>query len=169
MGNRVPAGRLLAFDDELIYGFGRSFMPHGNAGRWRIGERYRYFAAPKEFEVPKQPSAGKPAAGARPRRAAAVTGRSIVPYRWSLPADLEARAMVLASETLFAVGPLGETHRSLSAFEGKEGTRLRAISTADGATLAQCELDESDPRREMGLLDAAVRGRLRTRDVASQR
>ena len=38
-------------------------------------------------------------------------------------------------------GPLGNAHLSLDAFEGKEGIRLRAISTADGAKLAECELD----------------------------
>jgi hypothetical protein len=48
--------------------------------------------------------------------------------------------MVLAGQTLFVAGPLGETHRSLAAFDGKEGVRLRAISTADGAKLAEREL-----------------------------
>jgi len=139
MGNRVPAGRLLVCDDHLIYGFGRSFMPHGNSGQWQIGEFYRYFSAPKEFEPPKQPVA-KPAAKKR-RRRSGVTGRTLVPYRWSERAEVEARAMLLAGDTLFAAGPLGETHHSLDAFEGKEGIRLRAISTTDGAKLAECRLD----------------------------
>ncbi|MHC4405399.1 MAG: outer membrane protein assembly factor BamB family protein [Planctomycetota bacterium] len=143
MGNRVPAGRLMVFDDDSIYGFGRSFMPHGNAGQWQIGEQYRYYASPKEFEPPKPPPA-KPSAKqrkGRPSRGAAVTGRSIVPFRWSLPADLEARAMVLAGDTLFVAGPLGKTHVSLPAFDGKEGVRLRAVAVADGATLSQLALE----------------------------
>jgi len=139
MGNRVPAGRLLVCDDDTIYGFGRSFMPHGNSGQWQIGEVYRYYSAPKEFE-PLKPPVAKPV-GKKRRRGTAVTGRTLVPYRWSETAEVEARAMVLAGDTLFAAGPLGETHRSLDAFEGKEGIRLRAISTTDGAKLTDCPLD----------------------------
>ena len=41
--------------------------------------------------------------------------------------------MVLAGGTLFVAGPLGKTHVSLDAFEGKEGAGLRAIAAADGA------------------------------------
>jgi hypothetical protein len=143
VGNRVPAGRLLVSDNASIYGFGRSFMPSGNAYQWRKGEYYRYFAAPKEFEPPKPPAA-QPAAkkGRRKtRRPAAPADKSIVPCRWSQRADLEARAMVLAGGTLFVAGPLGETQSSLAAFEGKEGIRLRAISAADGAKVAERELD----------------------------
>ncbi len=139
MGNQVPAGRLLVFDDDLIYGFGRSFLPHGNSGQWQIGEAYRYFSAPKEFE-PVKPPVAAPKAKKR-RRGPSITGRTAVPYRWSEPADLEARALVMAGDVLFAAGPLGETNRSLAAFEGKEGVRLRAISTTDGAELAEYDLD----------------------------
>ena len=42
MGNRVPAGRLLVVHDDSVYGFGRSFYPHGNSGQWQIGEEYLY-------------------------------------------------------------------------------------------------------------------------------
>jgi outer membrane protein assembly factor BamB len=140
-GNVVPAGRLLVFDDALVYGFGRSFMPSGNAFQWRKGESYRYFAAPKEFELPKPPAAKQKAAKQRRRRRPAAVDESLVPDRWSYPADLEARAMALAGKTLFVAGPLGETHRSLDAFEGKEGIRLRAVSPDDGEVLAEFELD----------------------------
>jgi hypothetical protein len=49
--------------------------------------------------------------------------------------------MVLAGDTLFVAGPLGETHVSLAAFRGKEGIRLRALATADGKKLAELEID----------------------------
>jgi len=142
VGNRVPAGRLLVFDDTLVYGFGRSFMPSGNAYQWRKGEYYRYFAAPKEFELPKPPPAAARAAKKGRRRAQpAAVDKSIVPYRWSQRARLEAHAMVLAGKTLFVAGPLGDTRRSLAAFQGAEGIRLLAIAAADGVELAECELD----------------------------
>ncbi len=136
-GNRVPAGRLLAVDDATIYGFGRSFYPHGNSGQWRIGEHYHYFAGPKEFEVPRP----KPAPKGKGRRGGAITGRTLVPHEWAERADLEARALVLAGEVLFAAGPLGATHQDLAAFRGAEGIRLRAMSAKDGSKLAECELD----------------------------
>ena len=131
----VAGGALL----ESIGRFGRSFLPHGNSGQWQIGEAYRYFSAPKEFE-PVKPPVAAPKAKKR-RRGPSITGRTAVPYRWSEPADLEARALVMAGDVLFAAGPLGETNRSLAAFEGKEGGRLRAISTTDGAELAEYDLD----------------------------
>lgn len=160
MGNRVPAGRLMVFDDASIYGFGRSFYPHGNSGQWQIGEQYHYFAAPKEFEPPKQPAVKN-----KKRRRGGVppvTGKSIVPFRWSQPAELEARAMVLAGDTLFVAGPVGQTNRSLPAYTGNEGIRLRAISIKDGAELAEYQL-EALPVFD-GLAAARARLYLTTKD-----
>jgi outer membrane protein assembly factor BamB len=137
VGNRVPAGRLLAMTEKEVFGFGRSFMPSGNAYQWRKGEFYRYFAAPREFEVPEP----KAKTGKKRQRRSAATDKSIVPTRWSNRADLEARAMVLAGDTLFVAGPLGDTHNSLDAFHGQAGIRLRAMSTRDGSVLRELELD----------------------------
>jgi len=133
-GNRAPSGRLLVFDDASIYGFGRSFYPAGNAGQWRTGEHYRLFATSKELDLIDEPAPKR-------RRGQPPVVKSLVKCRWSERADLEARAMVLADQTLFMAGPLGETRRSQDAFEGREGIRLRAVSTADGATLAEYPLD----------------------------
>jgi len=133
-GNRAPAGRLLAFDDASIYGFGRSFYPAGHAGQWRTGEFYRLFATSKELDLIDEPAPKR-------RRGQPLVAKSLVKCRWSQRADLEARAMVLADRTLFVAGPLGETRRSIDAFEGREGIRLRAVSTADGRTLAEYPLD----------------------------
>jgi hypothetical protein len=154
VGNEVPAGRLLVCTDDEVLGFGRSFMPHGNSGQWNVGESYHVFAAPKQFERP-QPAVTD-AKGKKRRRNKAVTGRSIVPPRWSHEATLEARAMVLADDILFLAGPLGDTHRSLDAFTGREGILLRAVSIEDGTPLADRRL-EAMPRFD-GL--AAAGGKL---------
>jgi hypothetical protein len=137
--------------DQEVFGFGRSFMPSGNAYQWRKGEFYRFFAAPKEFELPK------PKTSARgKRRRSAPADKSIVPTRWSYQADMEARALILAGDVLFAAGPLGDTHNSLEAFQGKAGVRLRAISTRDGSVSSEWQLDS------MPVFDglAAAHGRL---------
>ena len=49
--------------------------------------------------------------------------------------------MVLAGETIFVAGAVGETHRSLDAFWGKEGIQLRAIAAENGEQLAEYALD----------------------------
>ena len=152
-GNQSPSGRLLVMTDETIYGFGRNFKPTGNAGQWRTGEQYHWFAAPKQSAnkpVEPKPSGRTPGKKRRPKPSPRIV------FTWSKQADLEARALVLAGDTLFAAGPLGETHISLAAFEGKEGIRLRAMSTADGRTLSEAEI-ESLPVHD-GL--AAARGKL---------
>jgi hypothetical protein len=136
VGNKVPSGRLLVMSDSEVFGFGRSFMPSGNAYQWRKGEVYRFFAAPKEFEVP-EPEVDQ---RKRRRQRAVVKDKSVVPCRWSYPADMEARAMALADDMLFVAGPLGDTRLSLDAFEGKEGIRLRALSTADGSVQGEYKL-----------------------------
>jgi len=134
VGNQVPAGRLLAFDDSTIYGFGRSFYPGGNAGQWNKGEYYHVFATSKDQATVKRPAAKK-------KRGRPPGDRTLVEFLWSKRADVKARALVLAGKTLFMAGPLGETHHSTDAFEGREGIRLQAISAEDGSKLAEYELD----------------------------
>lgn len=150
MGNQVPAGRLMVFDDTTIYGFGRNFIPSGNAGQWRKGEFYRLFAAAKE---PK-PLEKKPAQPNNKRRNRAPKSR--VDYKWSNRIEPEVRAMVLAGDLLFVAGPHGETHKKQAAFEGDEGISLQAVSTSDGSILAQYQLDSLPVFDGM----AAARGQL---------
>ena len=150
MGNQVPAGRLMVFDDTTIYGFGRNFIPSGNAGQWRKGEFYRLFAAAKE---PK-PLEKKPGQPNNKRRNRAPTSR--VDYKWSNRVEPEVRAMVLAGDLLFVAGPHGETHKKQAAFEGDEGISLQAVSTSDGSILAQYKLDSLPVFDGM----AAARGQL---------
>jgi hypothetical protein len=128
VGNRVPAGRLLVMNKDSIFGFGRSFIPHGNSGQWNLGEFYRTFATDRDYRTIDLPAPKNPK-----KRRGAVTGKTLVKYRWSKASDLEARAMVLAGDTLFVAGPLGETTRSAEAFQGQAGIRLRAIRTTDGS------------------------------------
>lgn len=150
-GNTYPAGRLIVFNDDTLYGFGRDFYPKGNAGQWATGEKYRLYAASKTLTVPEPDPAPREV-----RRGRKPYPKSRVEYHWSQSIEPEARAMVLAGETLFVAGPHGETHRSLPAFRGEQGISLQAISTADGHPVATYELDS------LPVLDglAAAGGRL---------
>ena len=150
-GNTYPAGRLIVFNDETIYGFGRDFYPQGNAGQWATGEKYRLYAASKTLKDPEpQPEPREVRRGRKPYP------QSRVQYRWSETIEPEARAMVLAGDTLFVAGPHGETHRSLPAFQGEQGISLQAISTTDGSPTATYKLDSLPVMDGM----AAAHGRL---------
>lgn len=136
VGNIVPAGKLLAFNDNSIYGFGRNVMPSGNAGQWTTGEYYRLFGASKSLKP-----VAKPVAPPKGKRRGRQPVKSRVNYHWSEKVAPTVRAMVLTGETLFIAGPRGDTNKSLDAFEGKEGIVLQAVSTADGEVLSETSLD----------------------------
>ncbi len=156
-GNTYPAGRLLVFNDETIYGFGREFMPQGNAGQWTTGETYRLFAAAKTLKTPEPAPEPKEV-----RRGAKAYPQSLVNFQWSTTIEPAVRAMVLVKNLLFVAGPRGETHQSLSAFQGQEGVVLQTVNTADGGVIASIDL-ESLPVLD-GLSSAQGRLYLASRD-----
>lgn len=128
------AGQILVFDDHTTYGlhtfntkFGRSpYFAPGTTG-------YELFADANETEpvLPKQTANHERASMIR-------TG----PPKWSVTIPVRARAMVLAGETLFLAGPpdVIDSDDPYGAFEGRKGGRLWAVSTADGARLAEYEM-----------------------------
>ena len=133
-GNTYPAGRLMVFNDQTIYGFGRSFYPKGNSGQWGTGEEYRLYAATKALKELPAPQSKEIRRGRKPYP------ESRVQYNWSETIEPEARAMVLAGETLFVAGPHGDTHQSLPAYLGEQGISLQAISTQNGEAVTTYEL-----------------------------
>ena len=149
-GNTYPAGRILSFTDEAIFGFGRNEMTKGNGGQWNNGEFYRLFGATMEL---KEAAMQQPANAKRRGRG---YPKSRVEYLWQERIEPEVRAMVLAGDTLFVAGPHGETHLDLDAWEGKQGISLQAISTSSGKPIAKLPLDE------LPIFDgmAAAKGRL---------
>ncbi|HID21936.1 MAG TPA: hypothetical protein EYP14_05990 [Planctomycetaceae bacterium] len=154
MGNQIPAGRLLVFDDETIYGYGRSFYPGGNAGQWNKGERYRLFAAPKSAAVKPQNAEtrrgrspqgrngrkDRKRQGAARRRNRPPQNRSLVPCRWSVQPPYQAKALLLAADTLFLAGPPADAPFSVDSLEGRNGVRLLAVSAKDGRLLSEWDL-----------------------------
>ncbi|MCP4644086.1 MAG: PQQ-binding-like beta-propeller repeat protein [bacterium] len=136
-GNMVPAGRILAVNETHIYGFGRSFYPSGNAGQWNHGEKYRLFAIGKDFDP-------LDAAAVKRRGGNADKDRPSLAYQWERTLPFFVRAMVLAQDTLFIAGPPDAGHTSeeaLASLRGERGALLWAVSAADGAQLAEMEMD----------------------------
>ena len=187
VGNKTPSGRLLVTDGESFYGFGRSNQYEKHGSHVGLGKaRFRLFACATKPEVTKLPlnqaarDAMKPRdkkqpkppkkKGGKKRRRQRPQFKFSIGTRWSEPADVTVRAMVLADKTLFIAGPpdmtdaieravtqpQGEPMEALAALEGKKGALLRAVSTADGKTVTERKLDSPPVFDGM----AAANGRL---------
>ena len=157
VGNTVPAGRILVFDESSVYGFGRDryahhgshvgldastvfhFRPDRDTASRRT--RYHLFGVGRKaqsVEKPQQKPAQKPAQKRRGQG-----GQAPRIYRWSKEASLLVRAMVLADQTLWLAGPpyAANLEDLPAALEGLRGGLLLAVSATDGETLAQYKLE----------------------------
>jgi hypothetical protein len=144
VGNRVPSGRLLAMNDEDIYGWGRtSYSSSGS--HIGLNTTLHLFGASQQPETvkPAPQPIKKPAAqdGKKNKRRGRSGPQTKVRYHWTRPAELFARAMVLADTTLFVAGPRLDSQQLAESFAGEEGVVLRAVSTADGSILSELELE----------------------------
>ena len=149
----APAGRILCFDDEKVYGYGRVTVASGPTGH--KADAYHLFcraksaaAAPPAVPDPAERRAGKgkgkgKPAGRQPQLAEPV---------WSQADSLIVRAMVLAGDQLVLAGPpdvgqkdtglLAFTNEpeALTGFRGQKGVFLRVVSAADGARRSEAKL-----------------------------
>jgi len=163
-GHVAPAGRIMAFDDQNIYGYGRQ----PTYFRWTTPLKYHLFSTAREPKVVELRPMRKRAAGRPLRRRLRLT------YRWSEEVPVVVRAMVLAATRLFIAGPpavvdeewafdhytekaaaekLAEQDAALA---GKRGALLWVVDPADGKKLAELKL--ASPPTWDGM--AAARGRL---------
>jgi len=173
VGNTVPAGRLLTFDDDAICGFARSryahhgshvgldastifhYKPKRDAGtRWTgyhlFGmSRSTAAAGPAPAQPPRKPGAKRVS---RPRTGAPKA------CLWSKQVPLLVRGMVSARKTLFVAGPPAPVQEKGAAknVESGQGGLLLAVSATNGEELAKYKLDS--PPAFDGM--AAATGRL---------
>jgi outer membrane protein assembly factor BamB len=176
-GRLTPAGRILVFDDDKVYGYGRLWRYY----RWTTPLEFDLFAADKQPEIVRAGIERTPV-----RKAGKATGQSrAVPVTrfmpaWSDDAPVQVTSMVLAGGVLFAAGPPDvedeeqsaktlsdpETQKKLAeqsaAFQGRLGAVLIAVSPSDGQKLAAYRL-ESMPRFD-GMIAAGARLYLSTVD-----
>ena len=162
-GRYAPAGRILAFDGDRVYGFGREpglFV-------WSHVLENHLFCSARQADTEtisrvKQWSkkSGRDAVFNRQfTRQASVENRLAPKLHWSVShPPLHARAMVLAGETLFVAGPpdvLNEDEafkrpgdpqvkdkimEQDAAYEGKHGALLIGVSTADGKPVLRLDM-----------------------------
>ena len=132
-GNRNPSGRLLVFDDESYYGFGRVNYDKRQGGHpSKVGPAYRLFAQSRmtESEVTKaQKEARRSGKDDEEKR-----------YAWTAQMPFFVRAMVLAGDRLYVVGP-----SDLAAVEPGARTDAKSslwtVSAEDGNPVSKTELD----------------------------
>ena len=155
--NAFPAGRILCFDDDNIYGYGRTAVAGGPTGH-RM-DTYHLFAAGRRAPAVQptpapQPKAqpGKKAPKGRATRAKKPAAPKKGAPLWSQSDSLIARAMAKGGDRLAVVGPidLGKKTQGILAFEneaearagfsGAKGVFLRIVSAADGKTISQCKI-----------------------------
>ncbi len=140
-GRVAPAGRILAFDEASVYGYGRK----PEYFKWSTPLEYHLFATSKAPKIIT-------------RRGQQGRAQSIT-YNWSQEIPFYVRAMVLAGKTLFVAGPpdvvneeeafdrfadpkiQAQLEEQVAVLNGRDGSLLWAVSTSDGAKVAEYKLD----------------------------
>jgi len=138
------------FDAESVYGVRARDSASDNGGFFTPAARgYELFAANLPPSVTAGAGQGKKASGKK---------KGAVRKRWSIRVPLRVTSLVLAGETLFAAGTPDsiDPDEPWAAYEGKRGSTLLAIASADGRVLAEYGLDS--PAVLDGL--SAAQGRL---------
>jgi len=168
-GHFAPCGRLMVFDDARVYGFDRKPEYLCNAS---VQEYYLYGADREVTDESFQrvrAATGRINAASRKRGASSsdwatrkkfpLTDQNVAGFKWAqtCPA-IQARAMVLADQTLFVAGPPDVVNEEqvfrnpddpmikaklaaqTAALEGRMGGKLLAVSATDGKPVAAWEL-----------------------------
>ena len=145
-----PAGRILCFNKDAVYGYGRTTVSGGPTGH--KADAYHLFGASRGAAPPKPKPQPKPQPGQKRRRKRPAGPKKGAPI-WSNAESLIVRAMVLGDGKLVVAGPvdLGQKTAKIlafqneaearAAFHGKKGIFLRVVSAADGKTISQIKLD----------------------------
>ncbi len=157
----VPAGRILAFDDSYVYGYGRHPQYLCNSSVLE----YRLFAAdktldPQRAERVRQAKIPQNITNWQNRAKRPESELSAVNRKWLIEKpELIVRAMILTDEVLFVAGPpdvvdeekiWGHTlepevqaklQAQSAALDGSMGASLWAVSPSDGRKLAEYKLN----------------------------
>jgi len=147
-GKVAPSGRILVFDEDNVYGYGRRPQYY----RWTTPIEHHLFSAAKNPSVAQPDQSG-------PKKRNQQRGFKVY-HNWTRDIPLFAHAMVMADRTLFVAGPAdivdedeirkrigtAEASRQLreqvDAFTGRKGAILWAVSASDGEKKAELGLDE---------------------------
>ena len=146
----APSGRILAFDDKELFGYGR-VQPQAAAVGHRADATHLYASA-KEYgaSAPEQETQAGKAKKPTGKKQAAKS------FKWSNTDPFTARAMALTSDKLYIAGvpDAGEkdtknenilqftnNEEALEAFRGERGAYLKIVSRSDGTVQSEIKLD----------------------------
>lgn len=144
----APFGRILSFDQNRAWGYGRESISGGPTGHkadtYHLFCKTRAAAAPEPEEEPAKKAARKKAGKEKADAAPATV--------WSIQGAPIVRALVLATDKLVIAGPPNAGQKdtkllaylnpadALAAFSGEKGVLLQVVSAADGKTLSEQKL-----------------------------
>ena len=147
--NQFPAGRILCFTDDTVYGYGRVRVAGGATGH--RADAYHLFSR-KRTGAPAAPPVTDPAKRRAKGKAKGKRGPKLPPLVWGNTQAPIVRAMVLAGDQIVVAGPpdLGKKDPKILAFENEEdavagfrgakGIHLWTVSAADGKKRSQHKL-----------------------------
>jgi len=157
VGNEVPSGRILSYNANAVFGYGRDQYVKGNTGQWRGGEKYQLFAYDRSAEQQGHKDTIQASSRQNRRRARQTSAPAALQYRWTTQVPLFVRALVVADEMMFLAGPPDRTKTKeergeqalllenpfevLDSWEGRNGALLWSVSTKDGKRLAEYKLE----------------------------
>ncbi|MGD0090566.1 MAG: PQQ-binding-like beta-propeller repeat protein, partial [Planctomycetota bacterium] len=144
----APFGRILCFNKERVWGYGRKTISSGPTGHkadaYHLFCKMRPAATAEPVEEPARKAGRK-----KDAKEQAVPAPTEI---WSVESSPIVRAMVLASDKLAIAGPpdvgqkdpkllayLNEAE-ALAAFNGEQGALLQVLSAADGKKLSEQRL-----------------------------
>ena len=147
-GREVPAGRILVFDESMVYGFGRKPEYY----YWSAPLEYHLFATHKDPQIVDSPEK---------KTRVPEWGQKQIQYQWSIEVPFHVRAMLLADKRLFIAGAPDQLDEE-EAYRNKESMALQSklfehekslvglsnallwiVSTVDGTKLAEYPLDRA--------------------------
>jgi outer membrane protein assembly factor BamB len=135
-GQETPSGKILVFDDDRVYGFGRKPKYY----KWTVPIEHHLWSSSKEFS--------------------GSTNDFKIVHTWSDDLPMFVRAMVMAKDLLFIAGPSDVVNEDTSdnvdfnnplvqadlshqdaIWSGAEGGMLRAVNAITGQTVLEYDLD----------------------------
>jgi hypothetical protein len=148
-GNETTFGRIIAFNDESAYGYGRVRIASAATGH--NADDYHLYGVRKVLMTTGLPKTRRKRGQKGPQQ---TVKKPLKPEPfWANKQSLIVRAMVLTKDKLVVAGPpdlrrkeagilaYSNEEDSLVSFKGKKGVMLRVVSTADGGTVSEQKLD----------------------------
>lgn len=148
-GNETTFGRIISFDDQNAYGYGRVKIASAAVGH--NADDYHLYGVKKVLMTTGLPKPRRKRGQKDPQPTAK---RPLKPEPfWSDEQSPIVRAMVLSSDKLVVAGPpdlrkkeagilaYSNEEEALASFRGERGVKLRVVSTIDGKTLSEQNLE----------------------------